>query len=134
MAAVDLPDTISKVNEKIFSEVIGCEHSGRCNHECTGVIRVIPQELQIYKKLNIPIPRLCPNCRHADRIAQRSSVQLFRRSCACAGKTSLNNAYTNQYPHPSHDTNSCPNEFETSYSPERPEIVYCEQCYQNEII
>jgi hypothetical protein len=28
---------------------------------------------------------------------------------------------------------SCKNEFETSYSPERQEIVYCEKCYQKEV-
>jgi hypothetical protein len=27
----------------------------------------------------------------------------------------------------------CQNEFETSYAPERPEIVYCEKCYQQEV-
>ncbi|MBI5622130.1 DNA-directed RNA polymerase, partial [Candidatus Falkowbacteria bacterium] len=27
----------------------------------------------------------------------------------------------------------CTNEFETTYAPERPERVYCEECYQKEI-
>jgi hypothetical protein len=27
----------------------------------------------------------------------------------------------------------CQNKFETTYSPERPEIVYCEQCYQESV-
>ncbi|MES2023631.1 MAG: hypothetical protein V4439_03025 [Patescibacteria group bacterium] len=27
----------------------------------------------------------------------------------------------------------CNVEFETSYAPERPEIVYCEKCYQQEV-
>jgi len=27
----------------------------------------------------------------------------------------------------------CPNEFETSYSPTREEIIYCERCYQKEV-
>ncbi len=31
------------------------------------------------------------------------------------------------------ETKQCPNEFETSYAPERPEIVYCEKCYQQEV-
>jgi len=26
-----------------------------------------------------------------------------------------------------------PNEFETAYAPDRPEIVYCEKCYQQEV-
>ncbi len=28
----------------------------------------------------------------------------------------------------------CENEFETSYSPDRLEIIYCEKCYQSEVI
>ena len=28
----------------------------------------------------------------------------------------------------------CNNEFETSYAPDRPEIVYCERCYQQRFI
>ena len=27
----------------------------------------------------------------------------------------------------------CDNEFETSYAPERPEIIYCESCYNKEV-
>jgi len=27
----------------------------------------------------------------------------------------------------------CTNEFETPYAPDRPEIVYCEECYNKEI-
>jgi hypothetical protein len=27
----------------------------------------------------------------------------------------------------------CENKFETSYSPDKPEIVYCETCYQKEV-
>lgn len=33
----------------------------------------------------------------------------------------------------SHGDNNCEVEFETSYSPGRPEIVYCEKCYQQEV-
>ena len=28
---------------------------------------------------------------------------------------------------------ACENVFETSYNPDRPEIVYCEKCYQQEV-
>jgi hypothetical protein len=33
-----------------------------------------------------------------------------------------------------HGNEPCPNEFETSYAPERQEIVYCENCYNAEIV
>ena len=28
---------------------------------------------------------------------------------------------------------NCKKEFETSYAPDRPEIVYCESCYNKEV-
>ena len=34
----------------------------------------------------------------------------------------------------SHGARHCPNEFETSYAPDRAEIVYCESCYQVEVV
>jgi hypothetical protein len=132
LPAEDVPDTISEVTDGILSEVMACEHAGTCSHTCTKFIRIIPQELQIYRKLNIPLPHLCPNCRHAERIKQRNPVQLFRRRCQCAGTSSENGAYKNMENH-SHETDSCSNEFQTAYSPDRPEIVYCEQCYQAEV-
>jgi len=27
----------------------------------------------------------------------------------------------------------CKNEFETAYAPDRPEIIYCESCYNKEV-
>ena len=48
-------------------------------------------------------------------------MKLWRRSCMCIMK--------------SHEhQEKCNNEFETSYSPDRPEIIYCEGCYQKEVI
>ena len=35
--------------------------------------------------------------------------------------------------HSSHLDIGCPSEFETSYAPDRLEIVYCEKCYQQEV-
>jgi hypothetical protein len=32
-----------------------------------------------------------------------------------------------------HGKEKCKVEFETSYAPERPEIIYCEKCYQREV-
>ena len=40
--------------------------------------------------------------------------------------------YTNTIEH-FHKDKPCPNEFETSYSPDSPEIVYCEECYKREV-
>ena len=32
-----------------------------------------------------------------------------------------------------HGEEKCSAQFETSYSPDRPEIVYCENCYKQEV-
>jgi len=107
-----LPDDIRDTDDSITKEIIACAHEGKCNHQCTKVLRILPQELEFYRKLNLPIPRICVNCRHYERLKQRNPLKLWHRHCMKEG---------------------CKNEFETSYAPERPEIVYCEHCYQNEV-
>lgn len=129
----DLPDTIKEVDDSILNEVIGCAHKGRCNERCTTAFKITHQELQFYKKMNIPLPQLCPNCRHYQRLKKRNPPKLWNRQCTCSGKTSNNQIYNNIIEH-FHGTDHCPNEFETSYAPDRKEIVYCEQCYQAEVV
>ncbi len=118
--AKDLPDSISDVKDDITSQIIGCEHAGKCNEQCATAFRITSPELQFYKTVNLPLPRLCPNCRHYQRVRNRNPIKLWHRQCMCDKK------------HPQHE-GKCTNEFETSYAPERPEIVYCEQCYQAEV-
>ncbi len=107
----DIPDDIKDVNTDILGKVIECAHKD-CNHQCTEAFKIIPEELQFYQRMNLPLPRLCPNCRHYERLNQRNPMKLWKRSCMKEG---------------------CDNTFETSYSPEREEIVYCEECYQKEV-
>lgn len=108
----DIPDDIKDINDDIINKVIECAHKGECNQQCTEAFKIIPDELQFYKRMNIPIPHLCPNCRHYERLSQRNPLKLWHRTCMKEG---------------------CHNEFETSYSPDRSEIIYCERCYQNEV-
>jgi len=131
--ATDLPDHIKDVDESIFNEVIGCAHAARCNEQCTTAFKIIPQELQFYQRLNLPLPRLCPNCRHYNRLAQRTPLKLWHRRCECNGAKSAKREAQNSAQHP-HGGEQCSNEFETSYAPERSEMVYCEQCYQSEVM
>ena len=148
----DLPDYIKDAGDEIMSEVIGCAHSvppdGGCKDQCTTAFKIISSELQFYRKMNLPLPRLCPNCRHYERLRQRNPLKLWKRKCMCAGETSrtslsteasaqAGNAeprteYKNTTVH-SHTTKPCMSEFETSYAPERLEVIYCEQCYNSEV-
>ena len=130
--AHDLPDHIRDVPDTIMNDIIGCTHEGTCTHQCTSAFKIIPDELHFYREMNFPLPRLCPNCRHYARIAKRNPYRLWHRKCECFGARSNNTFYINAAKH-FHGSSPCPNEFETSYAPDRPEIVYCEACYQNEI-
>ncbi len=126
-----IPDSF-EFQDSVKDEILGCEHDGKCDHNCSLAFRFVPYELGFYKKNKLPLPRLCPNCRHAKRVEKTNSPRFQKRSCMCLGKTTKNNLYANIASH-FHGENSCPNEFETSYAPERPEIVYCESCYQSEV-
>lgn len=108
----DLPESISEVTDDFVNEIIKCEHGGNCDEQCTGAFKIILPELQFYRRMNLPLPRLCLNCRHANRLKYRNPMKLWHRKCMKEG---------------------CTNEFETSYSPDRPEIIYCEKCYQHEV-
>jgi CxxC-x17-CxxC domain-containing protein len=106
----DLPDHIKDVSDDILNQVIECEHKGECNEQCMGAFKIIPSELQFYRAMNLALPRLCSNCRHYGRLRQRTPFKLWDRQCAKCGK-----------------------DIKTSYAPDREEIVYCEQCYQQEV-
>ncbi len=130
----NLPDEIDDVKDDILKEIIECAHQGKCNEECATAFRIIPQELEFYRKLGLPLPRLCFNCRHIQRIKKRNPMKLWPRTCECDGLASRQSliAYTNTAEH-FHGSAPCPNQFETSYAPDRPEIVYCESCYNSEV-
>ena len=131
--AAQIPDRIMDMDDSILQKIIACEHNGECQQECTKAFRIIKQELEFCRRLNIPLPRLCPNCRHYERLAFRNPPRFFERACGCSGKASENGVYANTIDH-FHGAEHCPNQFETSYAPDRPEIVYCEQCYQTEVV
>ncbi len=107
----DLPDHIKDVSDDILNQVIGCEHAGSCNEQCMTAFKIIPSELQFYRAMNLALPRLCSNCRHYARLSQRTPFMLWDRTCS-----------------------KCAKPIKTSYAPERPEIIYCEQCYQQEVV
>lgn len=127
----DLPEYISDVDDSILNEVIRCEHKGKCSEQCTSAFRFVPEELAFYRHTGFPLPHLCPNCRHYQRFKHRNPLKLWHRKCQCEGVKS--GAYKNTTSH-FHGAEKCPNEFETSYSPERKEIIYCEACYNAEVV
>ena len=108
----EMPDSINDVTDKILQEIIACPNKGQIETKCTFAYRIMPEELRFYRLMKIPLPRFCPNCRYYERRKWKNPWKLWRRKCMNKG---------------------CKNEFETSYAPDRPEIVYCEKCYQQEV-
>lgn len=101
----DLLEDIKNTQKDILDIIIECEG-------CKKAYKIIELEYSFLKKFNLPIPRKCFECRHQERLSKVNPSKLWHRSCMKEG---------------------CNNEFETSYSPDRPEIVYCEKCYQQEV-
>ncbi len=128
----EVPDDIKNIPDSIVREIIGCAHEGECNEQCTEAFRITPDELSFYRRMEIPVPHLCPSCRHVELLKQRNLIDLWHRKCQCAGTKSKNGVFANTSKH-AHGDSPCPNEFETSYAPDRPEIVYCEACYNAEV-
>lgn len=89
--------------------------------ECSRNYKFIESEILFYKKYNLPLPDLCFNCRHQNRMSKRLDRVLYKRACMCDKD---NHAHEGK----------CEVEFETSYAPDRPEIIYCEKCYQQEVV
>lgn len=87
-----------------------------CAH-CSKSYRIILQEQQRYQQLGLTEPTLCPNCRFQQLLSWKNPRQLWHRQCMCL--------------EPGHNhAQRCVVEFETTYAPERPEQVYCEECYR----
>ena len=127
-----LPDRIADVRDSVLQETIGCAHEEECSEQCTFAFKIIPQELALYRRLELPLPRLCPNCRYSQILNERNPLKLFEARCRCAGAVSENGAYANQADH-GHGKVHCLNSFKTVFKPEEM-IVYCKECYQSEFI
>ena len=100
----DIPGKILETEDSILKEIIECEL-------CKKAFRIVDNELGLMRKLGLPLPHQCQNCRQKNRFAKTNSPVLYDRKC-----------------------DKCKADIQTSYSPDRSEIVYCESCYQQEII
>ena len=100
---VNIPETINEVNEDITKQILICDKCGK-NY------KIIDAELSFYKKMELPVPKNCPDCRNNLRLSRRNPLILWNRPCAKCGK-----------------------EMKTSYAPERQEKIYCQSCYLKEV-
>ena len=119
--AENLPDNIHNSSDSVLKEVIACPNNGDPKTQCTNAYRIQKEELEFYRRMNIPLPRHCPNCRYFERKYRKNPWKLWHRQCMCEEG---NHGHQNK----------CLNEFETAYSPEKKERVYCESCYQKSVL
>jgi hypothetical protein len=98
-----LPDDIRDTDDSICDQILRCETSGK-------PYKIIPAELKFYRRLGLPPPSASFMERHLARLRSRNPHQLWQRAC-----------------------DRCMKSIETSYAPERPETVYCEECYRASI-
>lgn len=74
--------------------------------ECGKQYRIIKQEQVLYDQLGIKTPKRCSECRYKQLLLWKNPRKLWLRNCA-----------------------KCAKQIESTYSPDRPETVYCESCY-----
>ena len=122
MKTVEIPDAWDEIPDSILEQIVECRHAGSCAERCSGAFKVLARDLKFYREQRLPLPSLCPNCRHYRRILRRNSHRLYRRSCMCT-----------QEDH-AHHKGPCDIIFNTSYPPDKPDIVYCKKCYRAEVL
>ncbi len=92
-------DNTKKIDDSVFNDVLVCEETGKS-------FKLQKMELDFYEKMNLPVPKYCPDARHLRRLQYRNPRQLWDRECI-----------------------RCKNQISSTYSPDRSENVYCEKCY-----
>lgn len=98
-----LPESIDDVPDDVLNWAIRCRVTER-------PFRIQNAELNFCRKMHIPIPQYHFDVRHAARLSLRNPRQIWQRQCQ-----------------------KCERQIDTTYAPERPEIIYCEECYLKDI-
>ncbi len=98
-----VPDSIDDVEDEILSQVLYCELTGK-------PFKLVQLELDFYRKMQLPLPRLHPDQRHKSRMSFRNADRLWDRQCS-----------------------ECDIEITSSYPEARPEKILCEECYTRNV-
>ena len=99
-----IPDDIADVDDAILEQTLVCENTGK-------PYRLTKPELQFYRQMKLPVPRLHPDERHRQRMSLRNPRKLYDRRCAECGQV-----------------------LKTTYAPDQTEKVLCEDCYLSQIV
>lgn len=86
-----------------LESIFACEN-------CDKNFKLISQELKRLEEVGLAIPTKCPDCRLNERLMIRNPRRLYERKC-----------------------DKCSVKIDSTFAPERPEKVYCEACYLEEV-
>jgi len=90
-------------------ELTGKEEIRTCE-SCSKNFLIIPQEQVFYKKKDLPWPTNCPECRQKRRLSLRNERKLYKRKC-----------------------DKCQKDIISTYAPDSKYIVYCQECFWQNI-
>ena len=102
-AIIKVPNSITDTSDDILKQVLTCS-------TCEKNYRIVWLELRLYRKLWVPVPKNCFNCRHDKRILKKRKRVLHNREC-----------------------DKCSKDISSVYPKESWSVVYCDNCYQTEI-
>lgn len=98
-----ISNDISSVTDDIVKKIFICEVTNR-------PFRIVKQELEFYRKMNLPLPRKHADIRYKDRLKTKAQRQLHLRKC-----------------------DKCWTDVVSVYGQEVNFDVYCQNCYNKEI-
>ncbi len=104
ISQTDVPNSINDVTDSILSEILACT-------ECDRNYKILADELLLYRRLLVPIPEKCFFCRSNERKNMCGGYKLFKKGC-----------------------DKCGQNFETFFTDKETRPIYCEDCYQKELI
>jgi len=100
----NLPDNIKDVDDNILKEIVGCS-------SCSRGYKITKLELDLSKKMNVPLSRTCPFCRINKKIKLWiGQMKQIDRIC-----------------------DKCGLDFKTHYTIEEAPKIFCRKCYQQEV-
>ncbi len=99
--------------DQALAGIIKCADSGR-------PFRLQAKELAFYIENGLQIPTVHPDVRYKRRVGKVNSLTLSDRQCDCS---------ENNHGH----VGRCEIRFQSTYSTDKPQKVYCEKCYQQTI-
>jgi len=106
MVTTNLPEKPEDFSDDLAKQILSCE-------SCHRNYKLIPMEIGFYKNIGLALPKECFHCRQQKRMDKRNPRVLFPAKCS-----------------------KCNKEIKTSYPSDKQEKlpIYCEQCYQAEVV